>query len=263
MRLLGVATDADGLLPDALESAARRTGARLLYTMPTVHNPTGRVMSADRRAGVVDVVRQHGLTILEDDSYAFFCNRGLAPFASLAPEHCVHLVGTSKSLSAGLRVGYLLVPAGKQPDGLTVERASDHVAAIAWMAAPLMAELVSRWIRDGSADALVDWKRREAATRRGLFERLLGRWPVSSDPASAHVWLPLPAPWRCADFVAQAQRRGVAVTPSEAFVVGRADAPHAVRVCLATPPSRGAVQRGLEVLASLLEGPPAARRPIV
>jgi DNA-binding transcriptional MocR family regulator len=65
----------------------------------------------------------------------------------------------------------------------------------------------------------------------------------------------LPEPWRSEAFVARARTRGVAVTPSEAFVVGRAAAPHAVRVGLGGVASRSALERGLERLAATLREP--------
>ena len=119
-----------------------------------------------------------------------------------------------------------------------------------------MAEVTARWIRSGAAGRMVNWKRKEAQARRKLLDRHLGDFPTDSHPDSAHVWLPLPAPWRSEDFAAQARRRGVSLAPAEIFVVGRASAPHAVRLSLSTPPARRECEKGLEILADVLSNPP-------
>ncbi len=265
LRLQGLPMDAEGLLPDAFEAACAKSGAsgvKVLYVMPTVHNPTGAILSEERRLEIIASARHHGVVIVEDETYAYLCPEAPSTLASLAPERVYFLASTAKSLTPGLRIGYLLAPDSEASPGLAVERLAANVAATSWMAAPLMAEIAARWIRDGSADRMLEWKRREARARREVYDRILG---IATDgyAGASHVWLRLPTPWRCADFVAQARQRGVALTPSEAFVVGRAEAPHAVRVCLGTPATRDQVRHGLDVLADMLAGSPDVGRSIV
>ena len=263
LRLQGLAMDADGILPSAFETACRRSSPKALYTMPTVQNPTGAVMPPERRMEIARLARHYGVPIVEDDTYAYLCDDAPAPIASLAPEMSYFLTGTSKNLTAGLRIGYLLAPEDDATSAALLARLEGNVAALTWMAAPLMAEVASRWIRSGQADQMIAWKRREAVARRRLFDRRLPDCPSESHPGSSHVWLPLPRPWRGEDFVTQARRRGVALTAAEAFIVGRASAPHAVRVCLGTPPSQRQVDQGLGILAEMLAGTPEVSRSIV
>ena len=61
--------DPEGLRPDALEKAIVETGARVLAVLPTLQNPTGRIMSRARRDAIVEIARRHDLTIVEDDIY--------------------------------------------------------------------------------------------------------------------------------------------------------------------------------------------------
>src|SRR2546426_1943087 len=90
------------------------------------------------------------------------------------------------------------------------------LAATTWMASPLMAELAARLIEDGTADALVERKRKEAAARQALAAKILGPLPGAlAHPNSYHLWLPLPEPWRGEDFASRARQRGVAVNRSE------------------------------------------------
>src|SRR5262249_35288750 len=85
---------------------------------------------------------------------------------------------------------------------------------------PLMAEVASRWITSGAADALVTEKRRGAARRQRLLAGLLGGPELRGHPAAFHSWLTLPEAWRPEDFAAAARRRGVGVTPAAAFAGG-------------------------------------------
>lgn len=258
LRLAPVAVDAEGLCPDAFEEACRKTNAKVVYVTPTIQNPTSTVMPAERRERVAAIARRHGVTVLEDDTTGFLCADAPAPIAAHAPERVWFVSSLSKSLSGGLRMGYLRVP-----DAGWVDRAATHLAALSWMTPPLMAEIAARWIRNGTADEMVAWKREEALARRALFERALPEAETISDPVSSVVWLELPAPWRSEDFAAQALQRGLAVTPAENFVAGRAPTPHCVRLSLGSPPRREDVERGVGIVTELLRGAPAACRSMV
>lgn len=244
----GLPMDDQGLRLDAFEAACR-AGASALYTMPTLQNPTGIVMSPERRQAIADIAARHDVVLVEDDSYGFFLDDP-PPLSAHATGPTYYISSVSKSIVPGVRIGYVHVP-----EGMT-ERINAAVFASTVMASPLTAELVSDWIDQGLADRVVAWKRSEIAARQALARQLL---PVSLlsgvSPISPHLWLPLPEPWRGPDFVAQARARGVAVNGAEEFIVGRVEAPHAVRVCLGMP-SLPELRHGLETLADMLNAPP-------
>ncbi len=241
LRLEPVAMDNGGLRPDSLAAACRRTGARVLYTMPTFQNPTAVTMSRARRKEIVKIAAAHDLLVVEDDSYGFLANR--PPLASLAPGRCWYLTSASKSLAAGTRVGYLRVP------DAFVSKARAAVAATLLMASPFTAELVGRWTADGTARQVIAWKRDEYAARHAIARRVLRlRERPSSSP---HVWLTLPDRCPAHDFVAQARQRGVIVTPSTAFAVRTDRAHNAVRVCLGPPATRDELESALRVLSDI------------
>ena len=73
-------------------------------------------------------------------------------------------------------------------------------------------------------------------------------------PEGYYLWLRLPEPWRRDTFAAVLRARGVALTPAEAFAVGRAPAPHAVRLCVGAARSRKELRRGLGLVADVLRG---------
>lgn len=250
LRLEGVPLDRDGVLPDALAEACRRSGARALYVVPTIQNPTTSVMSAARREQVAEIARAHGITVIEDDIHALMAAQRPLPIAAFAPERTFYLTSVSKTLAPGLRVGYILGPAAES------SRLAAAVRATTYGAAPLTAEVVTSWIRDGTADALLEARRTEAAARQAIAAEVLAGSEYDAHPAGYHLWLHLPEPWRSESFAVEAARHGVAVMPAEAFVVGRAAAPHAIRLALGAPRSREVLARGLRVVAETLRGAP-------
>ncbi len=103
-----IAVDQDGLIPSELP---QRT-ASLLYTTPSHQYPTGATLSAQRRTAIIDWARRYGCYIIEDDYDCDIRYQGshLPPLAALAPDCTIYAGTFSKSLGAGLRLGYIVVP---------------------------------------------------------------------------------------------------------------------------------------------------------
>ncbi len=245
LQLRGVALDEDGIRPDSFEEACRSGAPRALFCMTNLQNPTGRTMPLERRHEIAAIAQAHDVSLIEDDVNGFLPADPLPPLAQLAPAHTYYLTGTSKSLAPGLRIGYLVPPPQR------LERIAATIRASTWLTSPILAELVAGWIESGTAAEMVEWKRNEIAARYNLALDILGSW-LPRGPMSFHLWLPLPEPWRTEAFVSQARTRGVLVTPAEEFMIGRANAPHAVRVCLGATLSRERLEEGLRRLAGLL-----------
>jgi DNA-binding transcriptional MocR family regulator len=252
LRLRGLAMDEEGIRPDALEAACATTEAKALYCMPTLQNPTSAVMSEERRREIAAVAEAYGLAVVEDDSYGFLLPRQ-RPLRSFAgnPSKFYHLTGTSKSLAPGLRLGFLVSPAAM------VDRLAASLSATTIMAPPPMAEVVSRWIEDGTAERVMEWKRTEIRARQKLAASILGGFDYRAHPASPHGWLTIPEPWCVRDFVAQARMRGVVLSPAEDFIAGRSTSAHAVRICLGAVQERSRLGNALTTLVEILERSPA------
>ncbi len=250
LQLQPLALDRHGMRPDAFAEACRTGTPRALLCMPTLQNPTGRTMPLERRRQIAAIAAEHDVALVEDDVYGFLPDTPLPPLAALAPSLTYYITSTSKSLAPGLRLGYVVAPAGK------VERVAGIIRASTWLTSPLLAELATQWIEGGGADEVVAWKREETAERQAMAQRILGPWLTGIAGGGFNLWVPLPDPWRTEEFVAQARGRGVIVSPSEEFVVGRESAPHAVRVCVGAGLGRERLEDGLRRLAELLRGGP-------
>ena len=248
VRLRGLAMDQDGLRPDAFEDACKEGKAKALYTMPTLHNPAANVMPAERRAEIASIADRYEFPVVEDDSYGFLLPE-VRPLAAFSP-NIYYLFGTSKKLVPALRVGFLLSPLEM------VDRLTAAISSTTFLASPVMATVVAEWIFDGTADRIMAWKRTEIVERQEMAHTILGRFGYSAHRNAQHGWLTLPDPWCTDDFVSQARMRGVLVSPAESFVAGRAPPPYAVRITLGSVPTRALLDRGLSILAEILDHPP-------
>jgi DNA-binding transcriptional MocR family regulator len=247
-RLFGVATDAEGILPDALEAACRKHKPKALYLVPTIQNPTAVTMTPVRRAAVAEIVRAHGVWLIEDDAYGALEPEAV-PMATLVQERTFFMASLSKCMAPGLRTSFLLTPDVEKAELLT-----DALRAVAQMGTPLMVALVARWIGDGSAAAIVDAIRDEAAARQKLAATVLGDLDFTG--RGHHLWLRLPRSWTRPELVAHVQRQGLAVVASDAFAVG-GEPPNAIRVALGAASSRHQLATALGVLAAALRTPPS------
>ena len=248
LRLHGLAVDADGLRPDAFEEACRTGGAKALYLIPTLHNPTTAVMPEARRLEIAEIARRHGVVLIEDDVHGLLPEERPLPLAAHVPELTCYLTSTSKTLAPGLRIAYVLAPAALVP------RLTASLRATTWAVAPLTAAVASAWIRDGTADALLAGRRREARERQALAREALRGADFETRPEAYYLWLRLPEPWRSDSFASAVLARGASVTSAETFAVGQAPVPHAVRLCLGAARRRDTLQRGLSIVAEVLRG---------
>ena len=245
LRLVPVPVDAGGLDVDAFARAAKRTGARVAYLMPTLQNPTGVTLSAGRRKALLQAAIRHDVTLIEDDEYGVFSST--LPLAADAPDRCIYLTGVSKAVAPGLRVGLLRAPAALVP------RLGAAVFASSVMAPPFGTELVGRWLADGLAERVIAWKRGEFQARTTLARQILGLRDLP--PISPHLWLPT-APLGGVEFLEQARLRGVIVSAGQSFAVGQGPPPPFVRICLGPPSTREALAQALGVIRDVRARPP-------
>ena len=107
---VGIPIDEKGMIPEALEEAAKKGKGKWIYLIPNFHNPLGMTMPEDRRKELYSIAVRYGLIIYEDDPYGEvrFAGEDIPSFISMDTEGIVVYAGSfSKTLSAGIRVGYL------------------------------------------------------------------------------------------------------------------------------------------------------------
>src|SRR6266516_3819965 len=130
------------------------------------------------------------------------------------PERTYFAASLSKCIAPGLRVSFLMTP-DRDSAGLL----ANALRASVQMPAFLMVALVTRWLQDGSADAMIAAIRAEAAARQKLAATVLARHAYASHPNGHHIWVPLPRNWSRTEFASHVQWQGLAVVTAEAFSV--------------------------------------------
>ncbi len=239
-----IAMDGEGLLPDALDKAARNGRLEAVYVVPTNDNPTTATMGPERRAAIAAIATHHGIAIIEDDAYGRLAETPPTPIAALAPELTWHIAGLSKIVSPALRVAWLRAPNVR--DAVTV---SGDLHETAIMPSPLNVALASLWIADGTVPRLIAAVRHEGMERRKIATNLLGI-EAQYQSEGYHLWLKLPAE---TDGLP-----GLPVMPGVSFAVDRRGPYPALRVALGGSRSRERLARDMRQLDAMLAG--ASRR---
>ena len=257
VRLVGVDMDEDGITPDALDLACRSHQPKLLCIVPTLQNPLSSVMSDARRRAIAEVADGHGLPILEDGIYNFLDRHRSTPVSAYTQVPGFFVNSMSKSVSAALRIGFLIASGDLR----------DHVVRLmgaSCLHAPnLMAEAARRWIDSGSVARSEAAVREDIARRQILAREKLTGFKVDAHDHGFHLWMHLPEPWRPLEFTHAAEERGVAIAPAEAFTIGREPAPFAVRISLTGPRDLAELGRGLDILRDLVDEAQSPARAVV
>jgi DNA-binding transcriptional MocR family regulator len=121
------------------------------------------------------------------------------------------------------------------------------------MPPPLMAEIFTMLVEDGSIGRIIEWHREEASARGDFVREALCAAGVDVRSASYCAWLKLPSEWPQAAFVEAARSRKVLIAAGRAFHVTRQTAcPNAVRIGLGSVNSRERIERAAETLAAIL-----------
>ncbi len=250
LRLQGIAMDDQGLIPESFEAACSAASIRLLYTIPTLQNPTATILPENRRREIADIARRHEVTIIEDDLYGFHLPDAPPRFAALAPDITIYLTSVSKCLMPGLRVGFAV------PPERLMRKLGAMVRSTLWMNAPPMIEVFRQLVLSGDAERIVTARHTEAAARQEIAQRILGDHVDLPHRMSPHLWLPLPENWQENDFVSHARTRNVIVSTAEDFALTHAAGENHARLCLGCPTSRDSLEAALTKIGDLLtEGP--------
>lgn len=225
-RIVGVPIDADGIVPEALEAAIRAEHPAALYTIPTHQNPTTSIMPQARRRAVARIAQTHGVAIIEDDIYSLLTPEGPLPLAALAPEIGWHVLGTAKSIAAGMKIAYVTCPSPEAARRLFWP----GVRGTHWMATPMAAAVMTALIENGGAGRIIEAVAEEVRARHLVVQQELPTIPLTTRPEALHLWLQLPPGMSRAALAARASACGVAIGTSDEFVGGDGTAPGAVRI---------------------------------
>jgi DNA-binding transcriptional MocR family regulator len=219
IRIVPVPMDADGILPDLLGEALKTTGSRAIYLQPTHHNPTGIVMSTDRRREVLDTARNASAFVIEDDWARWLGYEGTNPPTLTSMDgqgRVVYISSLTKPAAPSLRIG-ALVARGPVADRLRAIRMVDDLF-VSRLAQETALELVGA---PGWSRHIIRLARALRERRRVVVEALAEYAPDMVVPrlprGGMHLWVTLPEGADEAVVTDAARQHGVLVGAGRSF----------------------------------------------
>ena len=250
--IIPVESDDNGLLPEDLEKKIKKYNPKMLYTIPTFQNPSGRTLSADRRKRVAELANMYHIVVAEDDPYRDLRYRGnpLPAIKSFDREGWVMFLGSfSKIISPGLRVGYI---AGNQDiiRKCTVGKQSTDVHT-----ANLNQAVVDQFLRQNLLPDHISAICAEYGAKMQLMLDELESFPdgvrFTRPEGGLFIWVELPEKMDAAALLPKAIEKKVAYVPGTHFCV---DGGHANTLRLNFSNStEEQIRNGMQALKEIIE----------
>ncbi len=257
LRLMPMQYDAEGMIPEALESQCLRHPPRVLYLMTRMQNPTGGAMSAQRIDELAFICRQYQITVIEDDVQGCLGAPEAPSFSARHPDMTVTVTSLSKALCGGLHVGFLRAPERWVPAIGAAARAT------CWMAIPLTTEIACDWLATGYGYELLATQKEEIQWRQDAVRQRLNEAGLDCRCGGFNIWVELPQPWRAAKLVDLAAEHNIRIKPAEVFAAGQFAAPQAIRLCVGGRVQRETLLQAIDTLIELIQSPGYARDSLV
>jgi len=249
-RIAGVLIDDHGMVPDALEAAIRAEKPGAVYLVPTHQNPTTSIMPLSRREQIARITQHHGVAIIEDDIYSLLTPDGPPPLSALAPEIGWHVLGTAKSIAAGMKIAYVTCP---NPEAAR-QRFWPGVRGTHWMATPMSAAIMTAMIEGGGAGRIMEAVGDEVRGRQLLAREVLGNISVTTQREALHLWFELPHGMNRSALAQRAAECGLLIGISDEYIPDETQAPEAVRIGIGNPASRDELTVALTRFVDAYEG---------
>ncbi len=257
VELVGVPLEADGLDMDAFEAALAAGPVKLAHVIPNFHNPAGCTLSGPKRQRLVDLAAEHSFTIFEDDPYRLvrFGGDELPTMLSLDQAgRVIHASSFSKTVSPGVRVGYLAGTA--EEVGRLAKRAGET-----YISPNMLAEsIVCALCESGGLERNIEFVNGALRDRRDALVAALGEHLPEAQfvvPEGGYfLWLTLAAGVNSAALLAAAAKEGVSFVAGPDFLLEGGT--NALRLSFASVPAEQ-VAEGVERIARALAGLRASR----
>ncbi len=217
--VVGIPLEADGLDVDRLEKLLK-DGKRpvLLYLVADFQNPSGIVLSAEKRLRVAALARQYGFWIIEDAPYRRLRYRGeeLPTLLSLAPDRVLFMSSYSKLISPGLRVGYVVSPPALSAE--LAKMAEDTYINPSYFNQAIVYEFIQRqWLEPHIAQLKALYHPRLDAMLSALEHHLSGLATWTRPEGGFFVGVTLKAPVTADDLLSEARAANLVLTDGRGF----------------------------------------------
>jgi 2-aminoadipate transaminase len=254
VKVIGIPLDEDGMRIDALAGAladCRERGVRvkMIYTIPTVQNPTATIMPEQRRRELLHLAGQHGVPIFEDDCYADLIWDGKRPpslYAMSQSQNVIHCGSFSKSIAPALRVGFLVAPWALMSRMLPLKTDAGSGAVEQMILAEYCAPHFTTHV-----PALRKALRKKVETLMESLAEQFGTAAEFDDPKGGiFLWVKLPDNVDTMKLYQAALKEGVAINPGPEWSTDKGHSTPRLRICFASP-THEQIREGVAILAEV------------
>jgi DNA-binding transcriptional MocR family regulator len=222
-KVVHVAVDDNGLIPIALREAivaTRATGRKIkfLYLIPNYQNPSGVLLSAERRTEILEICREESIFVIEDNPYGLLGFDGPSPNAMRAEdsENVIYLGSFSKTIAPGFRIGWALVPQALK-EKLVIASESSILCPSNFTQLAISSYLSDQPWRDQIASFTQLYKARRDAMLETLEETFPAGATWTKPGGGFYVWVTLPPEIDTKALMPKAIVAKVAYVPGTAF----------------------------------------------
>ncbi len=226
--MMPVPVDDDGLDVDALAQLVRRRQIKLVCLQPRLHNPTGRDLSPERRGRLIELARREGFFIVEDGVYADLRFEGepLRALRESAPDHVIYVSSLSKTVSAGLRAGWIAAT-GPVLERIVAQKRSAMLNTPSITEFALARFLAEDGYRSQLDTAIEFYGERCEVLLDAVTDQLGGIARVQRPLGGGHLWLSFNGQFDERALYEEAVRQGVTFLPGAAMMAERPRGAHA------------------------------------
>jgi 2-aminoadipate transaminase len=251
---VGIPLDDGGMRMDALAAVLaelKHKGIRpkYIYTIPTVQNPTGTILSEARRRELLDLAAQYGVPIFEDDCYSDLIWTGARPpalYAMSKSRNVIHIGSFSKSIAPALRVGYIVADWDLLARMLAIKTDAGS-GAVEQM---VLGEFCPKHFVE-HVPALTRGLRKKLETLMDALNEQFGTAAEFEDPKGGiFLWVKLPDQVDTQKLYQPALAAGVAINPGPEWATDKSYGRSRTRLCFANP-SHEAIRDGVAALAEV------------
>ncbi|MEE4451623.1 PLP-dependent aminotransferase family protein [Novosphingobium resinovorum] len=251
-KIVPVGLDGDGICLDDVEAACRRNRVAAVFVTPHHQFPTTVALRPERRLRLLDLARQFGFAVIEDDyDHEFhFASQPLLPMAAYAPGRVIYAGSLSKLLLPALRVGYIAAPVE------VIEALAHVVSLVDGMGNTLTENAAAELIDSGELSRHARKVRQVYAQRREAFAEALDATlgdhvSYEMPPGGLAFWLRFASEQTLDRIEAGAAGAGLRFASSRSFMT-RPGAARGLRIGFASLDEQEA-RRALQALRSILD----------
>ncbi len=254
VNIVGIPLDSEGMRIDAVAEALenlKHKGIRpkYIYTIPTVQNPTGTILSEQRRHELLKLSADYGVPIFEDDCYADLIWNGQRPPALYAMSQnggVIHIGSFSKSVAPALRVGYIVAPWAVLSRILPIKTDAGSGA----LEQMVLAEFCAAHFSDHVPKLTRGLRTKLDALMEALAEQFGTVAEFEEPKGGIFLWVKLPDNVDTMKLYQQALASGIAINPGTEWSINSAHSKSRLRLCFASP-SVQEIRDGVAALAEV------------